>query len=214
VSVPDAENSSRKLRSDGERSRKRILETAADLATTIGLGGLSIGELARATGMSKGGIAAHFASKQLLQLATIDMALSIFQREVLDPAFRTSPGVPRLLSICEHDLSYIRRRVFPGGCFFSAVAAEFCNRAGSVKNRIAEASKVWLGLLETTIREAVELGQLRNDTDPEQLAFELNGLIVSANFEYMLHEEPTPLDRAEHAINRAVDARRTIQHGA
>ena len=64
----------RKRRSDGERSRKAILQEAARLATVEGINGLSIGRLAEAVGMSKSGLFAHFGSKEELQLATIETA--------------------------------------------------------------------------------------------------------------------------------------------
>ena len=62
----------RQPRADGARTRAAILRTAAALATTDGLEGLSIGNLAAATGISKSGLYAHFGSKQDLQLATVD----------------------------------------------------------------------------------------------------------------------------------------------
>src|SRR5262245_2051740 len=58
----------------GETSRAAILQTAARLATTKGLNGLSIGDLADEVGMSKSGLYAHFKSKEELELATIEMA--------------------------------------------------------------------------------------------------------------------------------------------
>jgi AcrR family transcriptional regulator len=70
--------SPRKQRSDGERSRTAILDEAARLATVEGIGGLSLGRLAEAVGMSKSGLFAHFGSKEELQLATIETADSIF----------------------------------------------------------------------------------------------------------------------------------------
>ncbi|MBJ7457415.1 MAG: TetR/AcrR family transcriptional regulator, partial [Thermoleophilia bacterium] len=45
--------STRRTRSDGERSRHTILMAATRLATVEGLEGLSIGRLAAETGMSK-----------------------------------------------------------------------------------------------------------------------------------------------------------------
>src|SRR5260221_1317171 len=54
-------------RVDGARSRTAILDAAAALATVDGLEGLSIGDLARQTGMSKSGLYAHFKSKEELQ---------------------------------------------------------------------------------------------------------------------------------------------------
>ena len=74
----------RRTRSDGERSRGAILREAAKLATTEGIDGLSIGRLARAVGMSKSGLIAHFGTKQELQLATIETASAIFAVSVMD----------------------------------------------------------------------------------------------------------------------------------
>ena len=48
--------------SKGEATRNRILDEALTLASVVGLEGLSIGELAKATGMSKSGLFAHFDS--------------------------------------------------------------------------------------------------------------------------------------------------------
>jgi AcrR family transcriptional regulator len=56
----------RQRRADGERTRRAILSAAASLATVDGLEGLSIGNLAAATGISKSGLYAHFGSKQEL----------------------------------------------------------------------------------------------------------------------------------------------------
>ncbi len=204
VSTP----ATRKPRTDGVRSRRGILAAAAALATTVGLDGLSIGTVATATGLSKGGISAHFASKEALQLATIDYAMEVFQREVLEPAAAAEPGAERLRSICRHDLSYIERRVFPGGCFFSSVAAEFCAREGAVKERIAEYNRVWMSLLADTAGEATARGEFTADVDRGQLAFELNAIIVSANFAYMLYDDPDAIRRGQQAIEERIQAAR------
>src|SRR6516164_1842591 len=85
----------RKPRADGVESRRAILHAAANLATTRGLEGLSIGELAEHIGMSKSGLYAHFKSKEDLELATIESAAEVFETEVLRSAARSSGGIPR-----------------------------------------------------------------------------------------------------------------------
>src|SRR4029077_1171365 len=86
-------------RADGERTRSAILRAAADLATVDGLEGLSIGNLAAATGISKSGLYAHFGSKQELQLATVDEAERILQAEVVQPALAARPGLAQLAAV-------------------------------------------------------------------------------------------------------------------
>ena len=85
----------RQPRADGARTRAAILRTAAALATTDGLEGLSIGNLAAATGISKSGLYAHFGSKQDLQLATVEEAERILTAEVIGPALAAPPGLAR-----------------------------------------------------------------------------------------------------------------------
>jgi AcrR family transcriptional regulator len=108
-----------------DRARNTILRRAADIASQDGLEGLSIGRLATALGVSKSGLFGYFGSKEELQLATIRIAAGVYLDEVIRPALTVSPGLSRARRLCENWLSYSQRRVFPGGCFFFTVTAEF-----------------------------------------------------------------------------------------
>src|SRR5262245_34029493 len=87
--------------SKGQASRAAILLAATKLATTKGLDGLSIGDLAAEVGMSKSGMYAHFKSKEELELATIATAADIFDREVLRPAANAPSGSQRLRALVD-----------------------------------------------------------------------------------------------------------------
>ena len=123
--MPEEERPKKQTRAPGERSRARIVKEAAQLATIEGIEGLSIGRLADATGIAKSSVYALFGSKEELQLATINAARDSFITEVVAPALgATEPGRERLLALCDGFLSYVERRIFPGGCFFVAASAE------------------------------------------------------------------------------------------
>jgi AcrR family transcriptional regulator len=190
----------------GARTKAAILEEAARLATVDGLEGLTIGGLAGATGMSKSGLYAHFGSKRELQLATIESARETFVAEVLRPALSAPKGLQRLLAACDAFLSHVERRVFPGGCFFAAAAAEVGTRPGPVRDSVAAQQRDWLTLLERLAREAEQLGELDSGADPAQLAFELNALLVAANTGYILQSDPAVLGRARAAIRQRLQS--------
>lgn len=189
----------------GARTRALVLDEAARLATVVGLDGLSVGGLAKATGLSKSGVFAHFGSKQELQLATVERAQAIFVEEVLRPALRAPRGVERLLAACEAFLSHVERRVFPGGCFFSAAAVDVASWPGPVRDAIAAQRREWLAALERLAREAHALGELEDD-DPAQLAFELQALLAGANTTFALEGDPAVFDRARAAVARRLRA--------
>ena len=189
----------RRIRSDGERTRRAILETAMRLATVEGLERLSIGRLAEEAGVSKSGLFAHFGSKEKLQLATIEAAREIFVREIIAPAESSPEPRERLEQLCERFLSYVERLVFPGGCFFAVAAAEVGARPGPVRERIAKYQRQWMQLLERNVADAQAAGVLE-DAPPSQVAFECNALLVAANTAFVLHGDRAALDRARCAI--------------
>jgi AcrR family transcriptional regulator len=194
-----SESSQRQRRSDGERSRAAILDAATQLATVEGLDGLSIGRLADHIGMSKSGLYAHFGSKEELQLATIDTASEIFVREVIEPA-RAEQGIARLQAIADAFLSYLERRVFPGGCFFAAAQAELDTHPGPVREKLREAGRRWHDYIERQVRGAQELGELKPDEDPAQLAFELDAMLKMATAVFVLHDDARALERARRGV--------------
>src|SRR5437016_3676098 len=60
---------------DALATRTKIIERAVEVASTAGLEGLTIGNLAGDLGMSKAGVLGHFGSKEALQLAALDAAV-------------------------------------------------------------------------------------------------------------------------------------------
>jgi len=192
----------------GSRTRQSILERAVDLASLEGLEGLTIGRLAEELNMSKSGLFAHFGSKEELQLATVEAASERYIREIFTPALKEPRGFPRLLAICESWLSYIRRGVFPGGCFFAAASFEFDSRPGPVQDRVRTLMNDWIGALERAIRMARDEGHLREDVDPAQLAFELNALFFGANFSFYLRNDQEAIARAQKAVESRLETLR------
>jgi AcrR family transcriptional regulator len=192
----------------GERTRQSILERAVNVASLEGLEGLTIGRLADELKMSKSGLFAHFGSKEDLQLAVIEAASRRYIREIFTPALQQPRGLPRLRAICESWLSYIRREVFPGGCFFAAASFEFDSRPGPVQDRVRTLMDDWIGALERAIRMAKDEGHLREDVDPSQLAFELNALFFGANFAFYLRNDEQAIERARRAVESRLDALR------
>lgn len=192
----------------GVRTRTSILERAVDLASLEGLQGLTIGRLAEELGMSKSGLFAHFGSKEELQLAVIEAASERYIREIFRPAISLPRGFPRLMAICRSWLSYIERRVFPGGCFFAAASFEFDGRPGIVRDQIRKLMNDWIGALEKAILMAQAEGHLDPNLDPAQLAFELNALFFGANFAYYLRDDKQALERAQRAVEARLEGLR------
>jgi AcrR family transcriptional regulator len=191
-------------RSKGEASRAAILLAATKLATTKGLDGLSIGDLAAEVGMSKSGMYAHFKSKEDLELATIETAAEIFEREVLRPAINAPAGSERLRALADSFLAHLERRVFPGGCFFAAVAMELDSRPGLARDRVFQAQQNWLALLRQCFLDAQAIGEIDAGTDVAQAVFETQAMLLAANFAFVMTNDSTPLAQAQTGVENVL----------
>jgi AcrR family transcriptional regulator len=202
ISAEKGLDGQRRRRADGERTRGAILRAAASLATVDGLEGLSIGNLAATIGMSKSGLYAHFGSKQELQLATVEEANRIFEAAVVQPALTAPLGRAQLGAVCEAFLGYLERRTFPGGCFFAAASLAMGTRSGPIKQRIADFQSGFAALVAGFAATAREQHELPAGEDPGRLAFELYGILLAANTNFVLHDDPAVLDLARQIVRR------------
>ena len=62
----------------------------------------------------------------------------------------------------------------------------------------------WHAALARAIRLAIEGGQLRAETDPEQMLFELHGLILALHHDARFLRSPGALDRARAGFERTL----------
>ena len=188
----------------GLKTRRAILRKAVNIASLEGLEGLTIGKLAATLRISKSGLFAHFGSKEELQCAVVDEARDIFVEKVVLPAAQLR-GLRLLRALCENWLSYGEQKTFPGGCFFSAASLEFDDRPGPVRDRILGLMKKWLGNLEHAARDAQAAGEIRDDVDVHQLAFEIQALAMGGNWSSRLFRDQTAFRSASAAILRRID---------
>jgi AcrR family transcriptional regulator len=194
----------RKPRADGIVSRAAILNAAARLATTRGLDGLSIGDLAQHIGMSKSGLYAHFKSKEELGLATVETAAEIFEKEVLAKVPESSRGLDRVLALTNAFLEHLDRRIFPGGCFFATVAVQLAAHPGRARDRVMQLQVAWTGQFTAALRQSREVGELPAHADVDQLAFEITAMMVRANFAWILTQDKRVLDQARTGVKNVL----------
>jgi AcrR family transcriptional regulator len=188
----------------GQLTRAAILDSALSLASQMGLEGLSIGALAEVAGMSKSGVFAHFGSREELQIAVIREYHRRFEEEVFFPAMREPRGVPRLRALFERWLRRVSVEV-DSGCIYISGAVEFDDRPGPVRDALVSMVRSWQDALERAIRIAIEDGQLKPDTDAQQMLFEMHGLILALHHDARLMRTPGAPQRARLAFDRLVD---------
>jgi AcrR family transcriptional regulator len=185
--------------SKGQDTKDRILGQALDLASTVGIEGLSIGELAKATEMSKSGLFAHFDSKEDLQLEVLRTGTANFRETVVSPALREPRGEPRVRALFDRWLAWETLRT--GGCPFMAATFELDDRPGKLRDALETTQREWIDTLTRAIHIAMEEGHFHSDIDADQLAYEIYGVFMAFHLYHRLLRDPNAHRRATDALD-------------
>ena len=191
--------------SKGEETRAAILDDAVAIASEVGFTGLTIGQLAEHTGMSKSGLFAHFKSKESLQLETLAWARERFTDVVIRPTLAAPRGEQRVRTLFDRWLEW-ETESLQGGCVFITATIEFDDQPGPMRDALVRNQQDWLDFVATVAGTAVTDGDFRADLDTEQLAFTLQGLMLGYHHAARLMHDPKALDRTRQALDQLLEA--------
>jgi AcrR family transcriptional regulator len=163
--------------SKGATTRELILDYAYKMARHDGLEGLSIGAIALGVGMSKSGVFAHFGSREDLQLALLDSVSNRFIQFIKIPALKEPRGLKRLRAMIDRWIEW--GNIHQEGCVLLSAAVEYDGRAnGPLRERVLKQQTDWRNELKRAVALCIDVGDLKKDTDADQLAFEIYALML------------------------------------
>jgi AcrR family transcriptional regulator len=186
-----------------------ILDTALQMAATEGLESLTIGEVAKRLGLSKSGVFSRVGSREALQKAVIEEYDRRFTQDVFLPAMREPRGLPRLNAIMGRWLRRALDIEIRQGCIYCAGAFEFDDREGPLREALLDGVMRWRSALRRTVIQAIDEGHLKQDTDAEQLVFEMDALFTGLMRDARFLRDPKAPERAWSTWERLVRSRMT-----
>ena len=192
----------------GELTRAAILDMALELASRDGLEGLTIGLLADKMNMSKSGVFAHFGSREDLQLDVLKLYHHRFEQEVFFPSIKEPRGLPRLRAMFARWITRVSEEI-ASGCIYISGAVEYDDRPGPIREELVTMVSAWQGALLRCVQQAIETGDLKQDTDAAQLVYEMYGLILAVHHDARFMRTPGSVERARTGFTRLIENYRT-----
>ncbi len=189
-----------------------MLGSAIELASSLGLEGVTIGKLADHVGMSKSGLFAHFSSKENLQVAILEEAIARFVALVVTPALKQPRGEPRVRALFDRWLEWSRADFLPGGCIFVVASVELDDRPGPARDRLIASQKDWVDTLAHAARIAVEEKHFRKDLDCRQVAHEIFSIAYGFHFLRRIEDPAEAEKRSRAAFDRVLADARATRH--
>lgn len=190
----------------GQDTKFVILETALGMASQSSLDSVTIGSLAKATGMSKSGLFAHFQSKENLQIAILEFAANDFIEDVVLPALKKKAGIPRIKTLVKNWIQWGEK--LKGGCIFVSASTEFSERPGKVRDFLLSQQQRWISSLKKIGKSAIQTNDFRDDIDCDQFAFELYSLLLGYHYYSILLRNEASKKHQKKALDQLLNTYR------
>jgi TetR/AcrR family transcriptional repressor of nem operon len=154
--------------SKGELTRQMIIAKAAPVFNQRGFAGCSMQDLMQATGLEKGGIYRHFASKEELAVAAFRYAMQEAVAARIVDLDKVSGAIPRLMHVVKAFVEI--PSPVPGGCPLLNVAAYSESGCEGVQAQAKDFMGAWKARLLGILEDGVASGELRGDVDAKRTA--------------------------------------------
>lgn len=178
----------------GERSRQKIIETAAVLFNRKGFAGGSMGDLVAASGLEKGTLYGHFSTKEELALHAFDYAWKDTSAKRLRNLDTISNAVDKLKL---HIGNYVNTPSFPGGCPLLNFAVDADDGNLALRTRVRKALKGWEDFLAKVVEDGQVAGEIKSEIDPHSVANLLISLLEGATAIARLNKRSGALNDAQ-----------------
>ena len=189
------------MQSKGVKTRNLIVSKALQLFSVKGYYNTSISDILEATGLTKGGLYGHFASKEDIWYAAYEAAVDIWKNIVFRGIRNNTDPLKRIETFIENDVNYyLGEDTFEGGCFFLNMVVELSGQSAPMNRKIFSGFVRLSKLFQSWLREAEKDGTLKKGLDLKEIA---NFIIISLNGAaalYISSRDPTVLKQTERQL--------------
>jgi len=180
----------------GMETRARILAQAAPLLNQHGFFSTPLAAIMAATGLQKGGLYNHFASKEQLALEAFDHAVAIIRQHFIIGLRDKRGAVDRLAAIIQGFCDYVEAPFLAGGCPVMNSAIESDDAHPALRQRAQAAMHSLQSMVARVIERGVAVGELRPTCDPAALASVVIATLEGALMLSKLYSDPVHMQRA------------------
>jgi TetR/AcrR family transcriptional regulator, transcriptional repressor for nem operon len=191
--------------SKGTQTREMILARAAQLFNQRGYFGSSLSDIMQETGLEKGGIYNHFASKEQLALEAFDYAVELHQQRIQSFLAGKKHAIERLQAILAYFQGILEDPILTGGCPILNTAIESDDAHPALRDRAQAAMERLRDTIVRIITRGIERQELRPEIDADACATLFLALSEGALMLSKLYQDPTHMQRAVNYLTRYIE---------
>lgn len=174
----------------GIETKKRIIDAAYQLMAYRGFDAVSIDDIMKSIGRTKGSFYVHFHSKEELLYEVMETRLDRGCNELTDEIFRElSKGPCRVRPLLEKITEKIYSSL--GADRLTWTSAFYHLLIHSQKDEVVQKwlkanAEQWSSLINHVVKKGQELGQIRTDVDAQVITNMMMGIVIGYDILYMI----------------------------
>jgi TetR/AcrR family transcriptional regulator, transcriptional repressor for nem operon len=167
------------MASKGILTKQNIIDKSTQIFSVKGYFNTSVADIAKETGLTKGGLYAHFRNKEEIWNAVYDECARTWKNIVFNGVRDISDPLERIERVIENTLrDYLGGDVFEGGCFMFNMLVELSGQSSALNEQVLQGFKRFIGLLHSWLEEADQKGMLKDGLNLYEVA---NYIVISLN---------------------------------
>jgi TetR/AcrR family transcriptional repressor of nem operon len=187
----------------GQQTRRKIVAAAAPIFNQHGYEGSSPADLMTATGLKKGGIYRHFASKEELAAKAFDYTWEAAWNARTLHVNQNATGIDQLKQLIANFIDY--RSPVVGGCPILNTAVDADDGNSVLRDRVNKALRSWIARLQAIVKRAAERGELRAGVDAKAVATVIVAALEGALMMSRVERSDNALRRVQQHLGHYLD---------
>lgn len=168
------------MMSKADRTKQFIIEKTAPIFNTKGYAGTSLNDMMSATGLTKGSIYGNFVNKDDVALAAFDYNFGVVVTYIKNKIEARNNAIDKLLVYPETYRNFLKLPFLKAGCPVLNTSTEADDTHPLLKNKAANALKLWQNAVERHINTGIENNEIKGDTNATEFTAILMSLIEGA----------------------------------
>lgn len=179
----------------GEETRQAILSRTVGLFNRKGYAGVSLSQVMEVTGLKKGGIYNHFASKEQLALDVFDYAVARVRERFVEGLRGKKTAGARLHAILAIMARYVTDPPVDGGCPVNNAAVDSLYTFPALQQRARAGMEELQHYIRSTVEKGIARGELKKEIEPAQVASVMMAALEGALTMSKLYDNPVHMER-------------------
>ena len=193
------------LMKKSEKTRQFIIDRAAVLFNRKGFSGTSMGDIIKATGLSKGGLYGNFKSKEEISVAAFEHAVDVVKNQIALRTHIIENSLDKLKAVVYFYKEHLLDPPVEGGCPILNTSIESEDNNAILREKVLEALKYWHERIVITLKYGIERNEVQKDAELDHFATLFISTLEGGIMLSRVYKSPKPFESTTRQLLKMIN---------